>query len=206
MHLIIELLNRLTPYGNYAYFFIVLILLTCGFGLPLPEDVVLVTGGILSARMVTDFWLTVTFSMIGVILGDGIIFFIGKKVGPKIKGTRAFQYIVKEETDRKIMGWFNKYGDKVIFFARFMPGLRMPLFLTAGAYQVPAWKFFALDGFAALISVPTWVWVGHFFGSNLELLEKKIRHLQFGIYGVLGVLLLILVVWYVKKKVKLSLS
>lgn len=207
MHLIIELLNHLTPYGTYAYLAIVLILLTCGFGLPLPEDVVLVTGGILAARHVTEFWPTVGFALFGVIVGDGIVFFIGKKVGPKIKRTRLFSYFVKEETDKKIMSWFSRFGDKVIFFARFAPGLRMPLFLTAGAYQVPAWKFFILDGTAALISVPVWVWVGHLFGENLELLEQKIHHLQIGLYGLLGIILLAIVgVWLVKRKVKLELT
>jgi membrane protein DedA with SNARE-associated domain len=204
MHLIIELLNHLTPYGVFIYPIMFFILLICGFGLPLPEDVILVTGGILSARDVTHFWTTVLVTFMGVIIGDGIIFTIGKRVGPKIKQTRFFRFLVKEDSEKKIMGWFNRYGDKVIFFARFTPGLRMPLFLTAGAYQVPAWKFFALDGIAALISVPTWVWIGHVFGSNLELLETKMKHLQIGIYGFIAfILIVILTVWFIKKKVKI---
>ena len=40
MKLIIELLAHLTPYGHYAYFIMFAILLACGFGLPMPEDVV----------------------------------------------------------------------------------------------------------------------------------------------------------------------
>ncbi|MBP6217171.1 MAG: DedA family protein [Oligoflexales bacterium] len=205
MNLIIELLARLTPYGTQAYFIMFSILVICGFGLPMPEDVVLITGGILSARHVTEFWPTIFVTLAGVLLGDGVVFTIGKRIGPKIKQTRGFQWIVQEEREKKIMSWFNRYGDKVIFFARFAPGLRMPLFLTAGAYQVPTWKFFMLDGLAALISVPVWVWVGHFFGSNLELLEEKMKHIQMGLYGVLGgVVGLGLLIWFLRQKKRWS--
>ena len=103
------------------------------------------------------------------------------------------------------MRWFSKYGDKVIFFARFAPGLRMPLFLTAGMYQVSPWKFLALDGFAAIISVPVWIWVGYIFGANLETLEAKIQQFQLGIYSIVGgLLVIILATWYVKKKIKMK--
>lgn len=200
MQLILDLLNFLEPYEHLAYIIMFFILLACGFGLPLPEDVILVTGGILASHDVTDFWTTVAVTLGGVLVGDGIIYFIGRKAGPHIRETRFFRFVLSEKRDERIKYWFNRYHDKVIFFARFMPGLRMPLFLTSGIYRVPAWKFFALDGLAALISVPLWVWVGYVFGENLEILERKIRKLQFGIYGVLaGVVVLLVVIWVIKK-------
>jgi membrane protein DedA with SNARE-associated domain len=55
---------------------------------------------------------------------------------------------------------------------------------------LPPWKFILLDGLAALISVPLWIYVGHLFGSNLEELEVKIRQFQFGVYLILGVIVL----------------
>lgn len=207
MDLIIKLLDFLEPYGHLAYGFILLLLLACGFGLPMPEDVILITGGILSSREITTFSSTVLISMIGVLLGDGIIFMIGRQVGPRIKATRLYNRLFSEQREAQVKNLFAKYGDKVIFFARFAPGLRMPLFLTAGIYHVPVWKFFALDGFAALISVPAWIWAGHFFGSNLELLEHKMRQMQMGLYSILGLLLaLVLSYWLVKRRVKQRVS
>jgi membrane protein DedA with SNARE-associated domain len=190
MTIIIKLLDSLTPYGHYAYGIMFLLLIACGFGFPMPEDVVLITGGILSARGVVSFWGTFGVTMAGVLIGDGIVFTIGKRFGPQIRETRFFRMILTPERETQVAQWFERYGDKVVFFARFAPGLRTPLFLTAGSYQVPYWKFFALDGFAALISVPLWIWVGEVFGDNLDLLETKMRKLQFGIYGVIIVLLI----------------
>lgn len=202
MQLIIDLLEFLTPYGTYAYILMFLILLACGFGLPLPEDVVLITGGILSSYDVTNYWMTFAICMAGVLIGDGTIFFFGRTLGSRIKKTRLFSYLIKEERDLKIQYWFRKYGVKIIFLARFMPGLRTPLFLSAGIYKVSAWKFFLLDGFAALISVPAWIWIGFVFGENLEVLEKKMRQFQFGIYGILaGILGFFILMWFIKKKI-----
>ncbi|MFK7826629.1 MAG: DedA family protein [Oligoflexales bacterium] len=207
MTLVIELMNQLSPYGTYGYIIMFLILLACGFGFPMPEDVVLVTGGLLASRGVTDFGTTVLVTMAGVLIGDGIVFTIGRKMGPKIKETKFFNRIMPKKREKQVLQWFDKYGDRVIFFARFAPGLRMPLFLTAGIYQVPVWKFIGLDGFAALISVPAWIWVGYFFGSNLELLEQKMHQMQIGIYSLLAIVLVSFVgLWFVKKKISAKAS
>lgn len=207
MKLIIEFLNHLIPYGHYGYLIMFGTLLACGFGFPMPEDVVLITGGILSARGITDFSTTFAVCMAGVLVGDGVVFTIGRKMGPRIKETRFFNRMMTPEREKQVMRWFSKYGDKVIFFARFAPGLRMPLFLTAGMYQVSPWKFLALDGFAAIISVPVWIWVGYIFGANLETLEAKIQQFQLGIYSIVGgLLVIILATWYVKKKIKMKAS
>lgn len=200
MRLIIDLLAFLMPYGTLAYIFMFVILIACGFGLPLPEDIVLITGGMLASHGVTRFSLTLAVCMAGVLIGDGIIFCAGSIMGERIKKIRLIKFILKGERDTKIQYWFSKYGDKVIFLARFMPGFRTPLFLTAGIYRVPVWKFFLLDGFAALISVPLWIWLGFFFGSNLELLEHKIHQLKVGIYGILGIVLVSAIVFYYVKK------
>jgi membrane protein DedA with SNARE-associated domain len=207
MDLILKLLHILEPYGHFAYAIIILLLLACGFGLPMPEDVILITGGILSSRGITSFTTTVAVSLIGVIIGDGIVFTIGRRLGPRLKISRFYRTLMARGREARIENLFKKYGNKVIFFARFTPGLRMPLFLTAGIYQVARWKFVALDGFAALISVPAWVWAGHFFGSNLEVLEHKLRQMKMGLYSVLGGALLLFIIYYlVMRKIKQKVS
>lgn len=200
MKVLIDFINFLTPYGVQSYFIMFLVLLACGFGLPMPEDVVLISGGILSARGVCNFWITTSVCMAGVLLGDGIVFGIGHRFGASVKSSWLFKRIFTEKIDAKISGTFAKYGDKVVFMGRFMPGLRMPIFLTAGIYKVSPVKFFLLDGFAALISVPLWVWVGLIFGDNFEKLEKMIKSFKFGLYGILGIMAVIFLVIYLIKR------
>ena len=200
MQQLINLTNFLVPYGAHSYFVMFAILLACGFGLPMPEDIVLITGGILASRGVCDLYFTIVITLFGVLVGDGIIFFLGRHQGDRIKKTWPFSKILNPKTEDRAKNFFAKYGDKVIFMARFMPGLRMPIFLSAGAYQVKPWKFLLLDGFAALISVPVWVHVGFVFGTNLELLEKRIKQLQLGLYLVLGVLFVLFISYVFLKR------
>lgn len=194
MHVLIDLLAFLTPYGTHSYFVMFGILVACGFGFPMPEDVVLITGGILASHTVTHFWGVVLVCMSGVLIGDGIVFSLGRFVGPAIKKKGIFKKIFTEKVDQRAEAIIHKYGDKVVFMARFMPGLRTPVFLTCGVYQVRPWKFFLLDGAAALISVPLWIYVGYVFGQNLEELERKIRHVQFGLYAGLAALITVFIV------------
>jgi len=205
MQILIDLLHFLTPYGHMSYAAMFLLLLACGFGLPMPEDIILVTGGILAASGIVDPYITIVLCICGVLCGDGAIFFIGRRFGPAIKTAPGFRRLFTPKRDAKVSQVFQRYGDKVIFMARFMPGLRMPIFMTTGAYQVPPWKFFLLDGFAALISVPVWVYLGFLFGDNLELLERKIRHLQTGMFlGLIGIAVAVIAYFKLRRKKSLT--
>jgi len=176
------------------------ILIACGFGFPMPEDVVLISGGILSSHGVTDVYVVNAICMAGVLIGDGTIFFLGRNYGQSLRARKFFRRIISEKNDQRVASIISKYGDKVIFMARFMPGLRTPTFFTCGTYQVKPWKFFLLDGFASLISVPVWIHVGYLFGQNLEELEKLVRKMQTGLYVTLFAVILIFIVFKVVKK------
>jgi len=190
MQLLIDLLAFIQPYGAWSYVVIFAVLLACGFGLPIPEDITLVTAGILAARGIIDFNYSIILCMAGVLIGDGTVFMLGRTMGNKLLGSRLGRFIMPAKRDAAVRELVSKYGDKIIFMARFMPGFRTPLFFATGTYHVPFWKFLLLDGLAAILSVPLWIYVGYLFGANLEELEKVIRKFQFGIYASLGVLII----------------
>ena len=118
-----------------------------------------------------------------------------------MKRNSWIKIIFTPKREEKIAKFYSKYGGKTIFFARFAPGLRMPIFLTAGIYRVPFWRFVALDGFAAIISVPVWISLAYSLSSNIELLMEKAHQFQMGLYIVLGLaLIFIIYMIYSKKK------
>ena len=201
MQTLIDLLEFLRPYGSHSYAVMFGILILCGFGLPLPEDIVLITGGILASHGVANFEVVVLVTLAGVLIGDGIVFSIGAYFGPSLRNHAFVRRILTEKRDRQVQAIFHKYGEKVIFMARFMPGLRTPVFLTCGSYHVRPWKFVMFDGFAALISVPLWVYVGLVFGQNLEELEHRIHQFKVGFYAALaGAIVLFVAFTLVKKR------
>ncbi len=178
MELLVSLSETLIGYGHFAYLAMFLILIACGFGLPIPEDIVLVTGGILVAAGVCQLNLVIFVTLAGVLIGDGIIFHMGRHFGPRVTSKWPMKLFLNPARLEKTKAIFEKNGEKVIFMARFMPGFRMPIFLTSGSFGVKPWKFWVFDGVAALISVPTLVYAGDKFAENLEYLENLLREIQ----------------------------
>jgi membrane protein DedA with SNARE-associated domain len=75
-----------------------------------------------------------------------------------------------------------------MFVARFLPGLRTPVFFSAGMSQrVSFGTWFLMDGFAALISVPIWVYLGYFGAQNWDWMFGVLRQFQHGIFALLGI-------------------
>lgn len=180
-----------------------IVLLLCGLGLPLPEDVVLVTAGALG-EIDGRSWIEVSAVMYaGVMLGDSCIFFAGRFFGTKLRASRWFQRSFSQKKQDKVEALFDRYHSWVLFVGRFLPGLRAPIFFTAGSTRVKFWKFFCLDGLAALISVPFFVWLGHWlwrkFKDDIAQLDKALNRTQTYTMIVAAVILVVVVIVVVKK-------
>lgn len=194
------LVSFFTDYG-YAAVFGILVL--CGFGLPVPEDISLVAGGIISGLGFTNHHVMVVIGMIGVLIGDSSMFLLGRVFGYRIQKIKFFRKILSPRRFSHIQKQFKQYGLGLLFVARFLPGLRSPIFLVAGmSRRVSYITFIAMDGLAALISVPVWVYLGYFFADNIDLLMEYVGDVQKLIYLSLAVVILICVIIYVKKKFK----
>jgi membrane protein DedA with SNARE-associated domain len=62
--------------------------------------------------------------------------------------------------------------------------------------KVSFWRFLLMDGFAALISVPVWVYLGYFGANNRDWLLTWLHRGQSGILMVLAVAAVGLGVWW----------
>jgi membrane protein DedA with SNARE-associated domain len=200
--MILQFMDFIAPFESHSYITIFVILLACGFGLPVPEDVTLIIGGILSAYKVTNFGYTVVVCLLGVLCGDCIIFLLGKFLGKKILKSKILSKMIRARYIALIRLKSAKYGNYLMFFARFTPGVRTPAFFAMGMFRSSFWKFVLIDGFAALISVPLWVYVGMLFGDNIPKLEHHLKKMEVGFYVIIVLLILFIVVFhYLKKRV-----
>ena len=193
-----DILQLLTDFfTNYGYAAVFFVLLICGFGVPIPEDVTLVAGGIISGLGYTNVHTMFAVGMAGVLVGDATMFTIGRIYGTKVMQMRFVARYLTEERFMAVQEKFAKYGNWVLFVARFLPGLRSPIFLTAGmTRKVSFWRFLLMDGFAALISVPVWVYLGYFGANNRDWLLTWLHRGQSGILMVLAVAAVGLGVWW----------
>jgi membrane protein DedA with SNARE-associated domain len=193
--------------------FVFVILLLCGFGLPMPEDVILVTGGVL-AWLASDLE-TVTVSgllaargllamivigLCGILAGDTVIFLAGRRYGHRVADFGPLRRIITPEKLELVEKKIRKRGNVVVMFARFLPGLRAPTFFTVGHARMPLWEFLLFDGVAALVSAPLWVCVGFWFGSDLEQAARVAARFSHYILTAVAVVLVALAVRWLQAR------
>ncbi len=178
--------------GFIAYAAVFGILVACGLGVPLPEDISLILGGFLAHKGAASLPVMMVVGFAGILVGDSLIFFAGRRLGAKLgKNPGAsggfFARIVTPEKRAKVEGLFAKHGQKIVCIARFMPGVRAVTYFTAGSVGMSYWRFIFWDGLAALLSAPVFVWLGFYFGGELDLLISKFKEGQYIVMAVLAV-------------------
>ncbi|EQA36202.1 SNARE-like domain protein [Leptospira inadai serovar Lyme str. 10] len=187
---------------GFAYIAVFATLLLCGFGLPIPEDVSLVSGGVIAGLGYANEHIMFAVGMAGVLFGDGTVFLLGRIYGVRVLQIPFIARFITPERFEKVQEKFSQYGNWVVFMGRFMPGLRMPIYLTAGTSdRISFFRFLSLDFAAAAISVPIWVYLGHYGASNLDTLRHWMHQGQATVFGIVGAVLIIaLATFYIKKK------
>ncbi|MDG6896801.1 alpha-amylase [Actinobacillus delphinicola] len=183
-------------FSEYGYWAVFLVLVICGFGVPIPEDITLVSGGVISGLYSdTNPHIMLVVSLMGVIVGDSTMYWLGRIYGTKILRFRLMKKVVTLQRLRLVREKFAKYGNWVLFFARFLPGLRAPIYVIAGiTNKISYLRFVIIDLIAACISVPIWVYLGHFGATNREWLSQQIEKGQVVVWGVI-IAVIIFVAW-----------
>lgn len=191
----------------YVYGFIVVFMLASSYGLPVPEELVLISAGLVAymaqvpdkfpppypgAEGVDVITLCIV-CFLAVLFSDLQVYLIGKYFGGRIIKTKFFQKQVAGEGFDKINIFFQKYGGLACGIFRFTPGLRFPGHLSCGLLGIPLWKFLAIDILAAGLSVPTQV---YFVATYGEIILEKMTEFKMYLLMVLGV---VAVVWLVRK-------
>jgi membrane protein DedA with SNARE-associated domain len=202
-----QLVGMLGGHGlHVGYAFVFLVLVLCGFGMPMPEDVILATGGVLAwlasdletvsaGAMLRDRGLlTMVFvGLAGILVGDSVIFLAGRRFGHRIADVRLLRRIITPAKLEAVEKHIRRRGNLVVVVARFLPGLRAPTFFTVGHAKMPLWEFLLFDGAAALVSAPLWVCLGFWLGSDLQALAREAS--RFGHYILLAVGVVLFALW-----------
>lgn len=175
--------------GIVAYATVFSILLACGLGLPLPEDIALILGGYLAHAGAANVWVMIGVGYLGIIVGDSIIFYVGRRIGGRV-GTKpggVWSRIVTPEKRAQVQALFGKHGAKLVMLARFLPGLRAVAFFTAGSIGMRYSRFVLFDSIAAIASAPLFVLLGWRFGGELDALIESLKKGQLSAFAFVAV-------------------
>lgn len=180
-------------FGEFSYLAPFVVLLLCGIGAPLPEEVTLIGSGILLHRGEVEFVPIVLVCAAAILLGDSIPYWLGRRYGMNALQIRWVARILHPERFQRLQGRFEEHGNWATFACRFFAGVRIPGYFIAGTMGMRYVRFLLLDLLGVLISVPASIYLGRLFGENVERLKETVHDLHL-ILGVLVVVLLILLV------------
>jgi membrane protein DedA with SNARE-associated domain len=206
---IFQWLSQFAYQPIYVYLGLVGMMLLSSVGLPLPEEVTLISVGVLAfiganpqhfpppypGAPVVVVHTAAIIAFLAVVGSDFLIYTLGRVFGRKMLYHPRVQRIISSDTLKKVEDWTYKYGAYACGIFRFTPGLRFPGHLVCGMLKYPAWKFLSIDGLAALLSVPTQIYLLAHYG---EPILAKLR--QFKI--VLLVIFIVLLVYFIFQKIK----
>jgi membrane protein DedA with SNARE-associated domain len=184
MQWLFETLGSATP--TTIYYTLAGVLLLCGLGLPIPEDISLITAGALAYEKRIDVNVAFFVCFGAVLGGDTLAFLLGRFFGPRVLASRLFKNYFTPKKQIRVKAYFRKYGSKVMFVGRFLPGLRFTIYFSAGILKVRPAIFFIYDSLAALLSVPLLVYGAYVFGDRIEQVISWARRSEYGILVVVG--------------------
>jgi membrane-associated protein len=129
----------------------------------LPGDSLLFVAGTFAAAGSFNVVALYAMFLIAAVLGDGVNYAIGKRIGEKV--FREDAKILKKEYLNRTHMFFEKHGGKAVVFARFVPLMRtfVPFVAGAGSMTYPKFLFYNVSG--GLIWVTLFVLGGYFFGN-----------------------------------------
>lgn len=168
--IILDAFKRLGYWGPF------LVLVGAGAGLPVPEEVTLTGSGYLLYRGQVALFPIIATCWVATLIGDSIPFWLGRLLGPKALKIPLFARALHPERFALIEEKVRTHGGWAVFTARFLPGLRLPCFFTAGTARMSYGRFIFHDAAGAALMVPMYVLLGQAFGTKIGVLERTVQN------------------------------
>jgi membrane protein DedA with SNARE-associated domain len=163
---------------EFTYAGIFLALFLGGIGVPLPEEVPVLTAGVLAHEQVVRWWLALPLCVLGVLSGDVVLYWAGRHWGERVLAWRLVRRVLSPEREQTLKEAYHRHGVKIVFTARHVVGLRAAAFLTAGIVRIPFPRFLAADAAAAMVGVPISFGLAYFFTDQLHEIMTDVHRAQ----------------------------
>jgi membrane protein DedA with SNARE-associated domain len=163
-----------------------------------PSETSVITAGVVASAGDLELGLVILAAAVGAFLGDNTAYLLGRRYGKRIekrffsseKGVKRVQWAETQLTER---------GGELIAVARFIPGGRTVVTLSAGTLRYPWHRFVVFDAIASIIWAVYASLLGYFGGQAFENAPWKGLVLALAIaFGVAGGVEVVR--WYLKRR------
>jgi pimeloyl-ACP methyl ester carboxylesterase/membrane protein DedA with SNARE-associated domain len=157
----------------------------------ISEDLTCISAGVMAAQGRISFTLAVLACLLGIFLGDILLYLAGRWLGRPALARAPLKWFVSRTAVERSSAWFDREGLKVIFLSRFLPGARLPTYVAAGVLKTDFWRFTLYFLIAASVWTPALVWLAMKFGAAQSgRLAGGSLLVKVAVGGALGVILL----------------
>jgi membrane protein DedA with SNARE-associated domain len=165
-------------------------LLLGGLGLPIPEELVLMSAGYCLSRGSVDAMTMVAAALAAMLAGDAVLYCAGRlSLGLARREAVARRLLQLERA-------FERHGVKLICIGRFVPGVRAALLVAAGAARMPLLRLIACDAAAASAGAAAWIALGWRLGPQLA----RAREIVGATHGVVIVVVALIAIALVARR------
>ena len=168
---------------------------------PIPSELIMPLAGFTIAQGKMEFTPVILAGVVGTMLGALPWYYLGKLVGEENLKRLANKYgkwiSVSSRDIEKADNWFDKRGEKAVFFGRLVPGVRTLISLPAGISGMQLVPFLLYSTLGTTLWVVLLTYSGYLLGNNYHIVEEYIGPVSKIVFVAL---IVAFVVWIIRKK------
>ncbi|WP_222103586.1 DedA family protein [Brevibacterium aurantiacum] len=164
---------------------------------PIPSELVLPLAGFTASQGSMNIVLAIILATAGSVVGAVILWALGKWIGLERISRIAVKMPLVDVADvHKTVGWFDRHGDKAVFFGRMVPIFRSLISIPAGMRNMSIIKFLLLTTAGSAIWNTILIVAGFYLGENWSVVETYAGYFQ---TLVIVAVIVFVAVWIVMK-------
>jgi membrane-associated protein len=134
-------------------------------------------------------------------VGSGAaVYALARRHGHLVSRGFLGRHIFTPNTVAHIEAQYRRHGAYGIFFSRLLPVWRGVVMPFAGIARVPPWRALIPLALASAVYYGTLTYLVSRLGTNLEDVLRVVRHVNTALAIVAGVLILIIILWIVRRR------
>lgn len=151
-------------------------LVAAGIGAPIPEEIPVIGAGIWVAsnpELGVLRWLILPVCFAGILISDVLLYGIGRLWGTRLLEHRWLARMMPPDRREQIESNFHHYGLRILLMVRWVPGIRSPMFVTAGTMRLPLHRFIIADAIAAIAGHSLLFFLAYWGGDTVKTLAER---------------------------------
>ncbi len=168
---------------------------------PIPSELIMPFAGFSAVTGELSLLGVIVAGTLGSLLGQLPLFYLGKLADEARLKHWAERYgrwlAVSSDDIGKADAWFDRYGGWAVFLCRLVPGIRSLISIPAGMSDMPLLPFLLYTLLGTGIWSALLAYLGSLLGQNYQAVERYLGPVS---YVVLGLLVVLGVLWIVRRK------